>query len=215
MAGCILIGATMDFATTHGADMTKILTQQVMPDIAQTLIIDNLLTEHTKWAESDGREGKPADLTGMDLRHVTSLSQRRLTALIAPDALLYGVNLEGASLQGSNLGGADLRSAKLGGADLRGCNLSGALLNHTDLRDTKLGPLMIAGGRLLPSRLDNAQARYADLRGADLRRARLSGSDLSYSNMTDADMRDTETLGTDFSGAKLSTRFAEALQASA
>jgi hypothetical protein len=33
--------------------------------------------------------------------------------------------------------------------------------------------------------------------------------------MTDADMRDTETLGTDFSGAKLSTRFAEALQASA
>ena len=136
MAGCILIGATMDFATTHGADMSKILTEAAVPDVNQVLIVDKLLEDHTRWAESDGRDGKPADLTGMDLRHVTSLSHRMLTALIAPDALFYGVNMEGASLQGSNLAGCDLRSAKLGGADLRGVNLSGAQLNHADLRDT-------------------------------------------------------------------------------
>ena len=76
-------------------------------------------------------------------------------------------------------------------------------------------PLMIGGARLLPARLDNAQARYADLRGADLRRARLSGSDLSYANLVDADMRDSETQGAEFSGAKLPGRFAEALAASA
>ncbi len=103
--------------------------------------IEKLLEEHSRWAETDGRQGKPADLTGKDLRHIPQLSQYKLTALIAPQALLYGVNLEGTSLQGSNLAGCDLRSAKLGGADLRGVNLSGALLNHADLRDAKLGPL--------------------------------------------------------------------------
>src|SRR5690606_25837022 len=141
-----------------------ILTEAQAPDIAQVLLIDKLLEEHQRWAESEGQDGKPADLTGMDLRHITSMSHRRLTALIAPDALLYGVNLEGASLQGSNLANCDLRSARLGGADLRGVNFSGAQLNHADLRDTKLGPLVITGGRMLPARLDNAQARYADFR---------------------------------------------------
>jgi uncharacterized protein YjbI with pentapeptide repeats len=83
------------------------------------------------------------------------------------------------------------------------------------MRDTKLGPLMIGGSRLLPARLDNAQARYADFRNADLRRARLSGCDMSYANLADADMRDSETDGVDFSGAKLPGRFAEALAATA
>ena len=89
-----------------------------------------------------------------------------------------------------------------------------ALLNHADLRDTKLGPLLISGGRLLPARLDNAQARYVDLRGSDLRRARLSGCDMSFANLVDADMRDSEMQGADFSGAKLPGRFADALAAS-
>ena len=88
-------------------------------------------------------------------------------------------------------------------------------LTASDLRDTKLGPLLIAGGRLLPARLDNSQARYADLRGSDLRRARLSGCDLSYTNLSDADMRDTETQGAEFAGAKLPMRFAQALAATA
>ena len=154
-----------------------------------------LLDSHTRWAETDGREGAPADLSGLDLRRVKRLSHRMLTALIAPGAVLYGVNFEGASLQGSNLAGADLRSAKLGGADLRGVNLSGAKLNHADLRDTKLGPLMISESRLLPARLDNVEARYADFRGADLRRIRINGSDLAYANLGDADLRDVDMTG--------------------
>ena len=125
--------------------------------------------------------------------------------------MLYGVNLEGASLQGSNLQGCDLRSAKLGGADLRGVNLSGAKLNHADLRDTKLGPLLISDARLLPARLDNAEARYVDFRGADLRRLRLNGSDLSYANLTGADMRDTDTGGVELTGAKMPMHYAEAV----
>jgi len=51
-----------------------------------------------------------------------------------------------------------------------------------------MGPLLIAAGRFLPSRLDNAEARYTDFRGAELKRVRLSGTDLSYANLLDADL---------------------------
>ena len=159
---------------------------------SETKRIEEMLEAHTRWAQSDGREGKPADLSGLDLRRVKNLSHRMLTALIAPGAILYGVNLEGASLQGSNLAGCDLRAARLHGADLRGVNLAGAKLSHADLSDTNLSPLLIAAERLLPARLDNAEARYADFHGADLRKTHMTGSDFAYANLTGADLRDAE-----------------------
>ena len=117
--------------------------------------------------------GKPADLTNMDLRSVTLPPKRPLTALIAPGALMYGLDLQDISLQGSNLQGADLR----------GVNLAGAKLNHADLRGAQIGPLLISDARLLAARLDRAIARYADFRGADLRRAQFPGrSDLRQSH---------------------------------
>jgi uncharacterized protein YjbI with pentapeptide repeats len=62
---------------------------------------------------------------------------------------------------------------------------------------------MISDARLLPTRLDGAQARYADLRGADLRRACLTETDLAYANLTDADLRDTDFGSAILTGAKL------------
>jgi len=116
----------LDFASTHGADLSKALMESAVPDQQDVATIENLLAAHSRWAETEGKEGRPADLADRDLRHIPSFSRYTLTALIAPGALLYGANLEGASLQGSNLAGCDLRSARLGGADLRGVNFSGA-----------------------------------------------------------------------------------------
>ena len=59
--------------------------------------IDEMLEAHSRWVETDGREGRPADLTGMDLRGMTSLSYRALTALIAPGAVFYGLDLSKAA----------------------------------------------------------------------------------------------------------------------
>ena len=211
MVGAVLVGTRMDLAVTDGADLTGVLTGEAAgrEPLQLPVPIEELLEAHARWVETDGREGKPADLSGMDLRGVAALGSRPLTALIAPDAIFYGLNLEGASLQGSNLQNADLRSVRLVGADLRGVNLVGAKLNYADLRDAKIGPLMISDDRLLPSRLDNVMARYADFRGADLRRASLIGSALAYANLTDANLRDTDTEDTDFTGAKLPVMFVE------
>jgi len=179
------------------------------PNMISAGDFEAMLKAHMRWAESDGREGKPADLSGLDLRWVKDLSKRKLTALIAPGATLYGVDFTGTSLQGSNLSGCDLRSARFTGADLRGVNMSGAKLNHADLRESKLGPLLIASERLLPARLDHAEARYADFRGADLRRIRMTGSDFSCANLSTADLRDADLTNVELAGAKLPMKFAE------
>ena len=79
---------------------------------------------------------------------------------------------------------------------------------------TKLGPLLIAGERLLPARLDNAEARYADFRGADLRRMRMTGSDLSYANLGDAGYaRHRHDQGANCSAPSCPMQFAEAASA--
>jgi uncharacterized protein YjbI with pentapeptide repeats len=109
LSSCILVGAQMSSTILDGADMTGALFAAPTADPEGSLI--ELLNAHSRWAETDGREGKPADFTGMDLRELKSLAHRPLTALIAPGAMLYGLDLEGASLQGSNFAGADLRGA--------------------------------------------------------------------------------------------------------
>jgi hypothetical protein len=64
--------------------------------------LQKILVEHKKWLESDGKEGKKADLRGADLR---------------------GADLRVADLRGADLRGADLRVADLREADLSGANI--------------------------------------------------------------------------------------------
>ena len=103
---------------------------------------NSILASHARWAETSGREGRPADLSGIDLRSVKGLAHGMLTALIAPGAVLYGLDLTGARLQGAHLEGADLRGAKLTGADLRGVNLKNAKLANAELarRQSRAAP---------------------------------------------------------------------------
>src|SRR5262249_46381430 len=135
---------------------------------------DIMLVAHKRWAETQGREGRPADFSGFDLRPVKGMPHALLTALIAPRAVFYGLDLTGARMQGAQLEGADLRGTKLTGADLRGANLKNAKLANADMRDVNLGPLLISNERLLTARLDRVDARYTDFRGADLRQTVLA-----------------------------------------
>jgi uncharacterized protein YjbI with pentapeptide repeats len=86
LKGAILIGAKLDLVTTHGANLSEALTEatagRTPADLATP--IEELLDAHGRWAESDGREGRPADFTAMDLRNLKGMAHRALTALIAP-----------------------------------------------------------------------------------------------------------------------------------
>ena len=112
--------------------------------------MEEILENHRKWLETDGKEGKRADLTGANLRGA-NLS----------GADLRGADLSGADLTGANLRGANLRDSDLYGADLRGANLSGANLYDAHLRRANLS---------------GADLSDADLTGANLRGANLYGA---------------------------------------
>ena len=72
--------------------------------------LKDILDQHRLWLESDGKQGKLANLRDANLQ----------------GAYLRGTNLHGADIRGANLRYADLRVADLQGANLCGANLQGA-----------------------------------------------------------------------------------------
>ena len=104
--------------------------------------LDKILDEHKKWLQSNGEEGKKANLREADL---------------------CGANLCGANLCGANLCGANLREADLCGANLCRADLRRADLRRADLRRADLRRADLCGANL-----HGANLRGADLCGADL-----------------------------------------------
>jgi uncharacterized protein YjbI with pentapeptide repeats len=99
------------------------------------------------WGMTNGREGRPANFDGMDLRVLgNALVGRTLAALSARGAIAAGVSFRGAQLQGSIFEGADLRGADFGEADLRGSNFASAWLSYADLDSANMEPLPLKEG---------------------------------------------------------------------
>jgi uncharacterized protein YjbI with pentapeptide repeats len=100
-----------------------------------------------RWAETNGREGRPANLDGRDLRVLNGrLSGRTLPALSARGAIAAGVSFQGSQLQGAVFDTADMRDASFADADLRGATFRATRLAYADLDTANLAPLLLAGG---------------------------------------------------------------------
>jgi hypothetical protein len=112
-----------------------------------------IIEQHKLWLNSNGKEGKRANLSDADLR----------------GADLRGADLTDANLYRANLAYADLRGADLRGADLTDANLYRANLAYANLR----------GANLYRANLRGADLTWADLTGANLYGADLSGVDLT------------------------------------
>jgi hypothetical protein len=112
--------------------------------------LKEILDQHKIWIESNGVQGKCADLE---------------------DARLDGANLINADLEGANLCIADLIRANLTGAKLTGANLYGAYLCRANLADA-----VLEGANLTYANLGYANLIGANLRGAFLEGANLYGA---------------------------------------
>lgn len=156
--------------------------------------LNAIAADHAKWVNSSGKEGKRANLRGMDLSFIN----------------MAGWQLVEASLRGTNLTGANLS-----GADLRTADLAEAILDRADLTGT-----LLAGAILTQAQLHEAMAESADLTGADLSgaaaqgihlaRARLNGlvaRDVHFeqADITHAFFRDANLRGAIFNQANLSS----------
>lgn len=200
--GAVLTDAVMENTHFIGANLKGTLNDRpaglLLSDLDEPLAV--LILKHERWVETQGREGSQLDLSGFDLRHAPPLAGTELAAVKASDSVFYGLNLAGIGFAAAQLDRADLRSCNLRGADLRGASLKGARLTNSDMRDCRLGALLVNEGQRIVSRLDRAILRNVDLRGADLAQAVLRGADLSNANLMSAELDGTDLEGTQLAG---------------
>lgn len=84
--------------------------------------LKKILVDHLLWIESEKKQGKMANLSGVNLFGV----------------MLNCANLEGANLSGANLQHTWLENANLENANLEGANIKGVHFFFTNLRGTIL-----------------------------------------------------------------------------
>ena len=127
-----------------------------------------ILKEHQLWIESNGGNGKKADL-----------SNKNLIGADLEGANLIGANLIGTNLREASLIGANLIEANLIGAYLKGAYLIEANLRGANLRGANLRSAYLIGANLLDANLIEADLAGADLAGANLEGANLRGANLN------------------------------------
>ena len=104
--------------------------------------LKEILDQHKIWIESNGVQGKCADLEN------AYLCGANLINADLEGAILYIANLQGANLNGAKLTGANLYGASLRGANLTGANLTGANLTYVNLEYANLIGASLIGASL-------------------------------------------------------------------
>ena len=156
--------------TTHGSEdqQEEWTWKDAEGNIRTRQELDDILAEHSRWVESEGKSGTRARLRGADLSNAD-----------LGDADLGDANLSNANLSNAYLTNADLRDANLRDANLFGANLSGANLSGANLSDAGLSRAKLSNANLSEAILYNADLFNANLFSADLSNAYLSRANLS------------------------------------
>jgi uncharacterized protein YjbI with pentapeptide repeats len=91
-------------------------------------VLKEVLQAHQKWIDTQGREGRRANLRNATLQeadlHEANLQEADLEGARLSVADLMGTNLRRANLKGVDFWMADMKDANLQGAELQGANLT-------------------------------------------------------------------------------------------
>lgn len=231
MNSTILLGANLDGAVFDGADLTASMVHlekvnaQTFCHATMTKSLESLaysikeiIANHKIWVNTIGKEGKRADLVGLNLSHVM-LDGVQFQAASLKHSLLDGASFNGAIFTMSDLSGCNAHGAAFAKSNCCGTNFSLSRLDETDFQYADCSCMPIAGS-LKPiswptnfagsslqkacfkgANLAGARFESAMLAGADLRDANLEGACLMDANLTNADLRGANLDKTDFRGA--------------
>jgi uncharacterized protein YjbI with pentapeptide repeats len=142
--------------------------------------LDAVLSENTRWVNTEGRQGTHGALIQADL-HGAELANRDLRGLDLTGANLDDADLTGAQMNSPDQGLTDLTQASLRRAHLSGAHLKGDYLGGGDLQHT--------GADLSGANLTNADLEDADLTNAILKGAILEDASLTGTQFENADMK--------------------------
>src|SRR5439155_22824644 len=105
MKRTVLTNANLASATLSDVDMTDVLRGPPAISYVDDRPLEQVLAEHEAYCDSSGERGGVTDLSKADFRPMRSLKDRRFTALVARQAIFFGVDLQGVQLQGADLSG--------------------------------------------------------------------------------------------------------------
>lgn len=119
-------------------------------------VLKEVLAAHRLWIDTEGREGKRAELRNALLQeadlHDANLQGADLEGARLSVADLMGTNLRRANLKGADLWMADMKNSNLQGAELQGANLG----DVTSLTQRQIDEAIIDDRTILPAGLKRA-----------------------------------------------------------
>lgn len=146
---------------------SKLIKQSVYRKISEEEL-KKIFADHQKCLESEGKDGKIADLSRANLS----------------GANLNRAKLRKANLKWANLSGANLRRANLSRAKIRWADLSEADLIEADLIEADLRGANLSSANLKEAYLNRAYLSWVNLREAELSGADLSGATVNKSTLS-------------------------------
>ena len=167
--GAVLTGVNLSDLKVSKEALAEAVTDPSAKSIARCEELKAMVDVHYTWIRTGGREGKPANFDGEDLRPLQSyLAGRHLTGLSARNAIAIGVSFAGCQLQGARFEGADLRDADFSEADVRAASFRAARLTHARFSKADLRTLILVTGREQTTDLCEAVALAEQFSGAQL-----------------------------------------------
>ncbi len=130
--------------------------------------VQEMLSAHRKWVDSEGKEGARAELIKVNLQKWNlcnaRLEKSLLTGTDIQQSVLIGAQLQESELAQANLFGVNFEDANLRHANLRQANLKDTVLLRTNLRDADFQDAELLGAKGLQA----GQLGGANLSGAQL-----------------------------------------------
>ena len=190
-----LMGATMENIEMAGTKFDyTLMNESDTEDFSEMeLTVDELIDKHTMWVSSAGKNGERMDISKYDMRKLKTLSERKLTAIVAKGTVFADMNLQGVEFQSAKLEDANFREVDMCHADMRGSTLKHAVFIRANLSSANFGPLVFGKDtddeRLIPCDMEEVILRYAICNGADFRNANFKNADLTHTDFTACDLR--------------------------
>ena len=156
-----------------------------------------ILADHHRWVESQGKEGRRANLRGQELTHLD------LSNLNLMECSFRGANLTGVSLAYSDMRTADFSEAILMQANLTGAHLTGANLVRANLQYSQNSQADFTGANMTALRGDHASFQHVKMMHTILREASLLKADFSHATITETNLRNSNLSDAIFTDANL------------
>lgn len=154
----ILTGVNVEAMMLPPSVLAKCVLSPTASAIARLDQIRTEIDSSHLWGTTNGVQGRPAQLAGMDLRPAGNLFKAKfLGGMTARNTMAIGLDFTEAELQGAIFDGADLRNANFTGADLRGASFINAKLSHACFDKAVIGDLELIRGNRRATNFEGAQ----------------------------------------------------------